>query len=71
MTSQARGGLVETIGQGGLCRVSGRLQKLVRFDDAARIYEFSDPDGSHPWTVSDEAFSKGLYSLAPHHSGDR
>jgi hypothetical protein len=42
-----------------VCIINGRVHKFVCFDEAARIYEFIDPEGSW-WTVSSEAFDKGI-----------
>lgn len=64
-TFQDRAQLMKSIGPGGLCAVDGRVQKLVRFDEAARIYEFTNSDGSSWWTTGDEAFEKGVCHLSP------
>ncbi len=62
MTFEERAELMGSIGVGGFCLIDGGKHKLVRFDEGARIYEFTNPQGRW-WTTGDEAFSKDLHTL--------
>ncbi len=61
VTFEERADFMKQLGVGGSCLVDGRVNTLVRFDEAARMYEFTNEKGL--WTVGDEAFSKGLHDL--------
>lgn len=66
MTFEERAALMKEIGIGGSCVIDGELHKLVRFDEVARLYEFTNPFGRW-WAVGDEAFDKGVHELrSPH-----
>lgn len=66
MSFEDRVRLMKEIGKGGSCLIDGGRHKLVRFDEVARLYEFTDPRGRW-WGTGDEAFEKGLHDISRDH----